>query len=161
MEGYDIIIEMDGDGQHDPAEIPAFIDKLVTEDVDVVVGSRILGSNYKKAPFMRTKFLPYFTFVINKITGYNLTDSMCGFRAFKAQALTRVIHQLEDMFEPQYIAAEMFIRFADAGLIVTEIPIKLHPRSSGKSYKGMFLYGFGVSKAILKTYFDKKRKNTK
>lgn len=158
MEGYDVIIEMDGDGQHNPQEIPKFLEVLENSDYDIVVGSRILGKNYKKAPFFRRTFLPYFTSVINKISGYQLTDSMCGFRAFRATSLKKVMPQIENMFELQYLASEMFIRFAKAGLTVTEIPIELSDRLTGKSYKGLFRYGIGVSRAIIKTFFDLKIK---
>ena len=85
------------------------------------------------------------------VTGYDLTDSMCGFRAFRVSSLRKVGHVLVDMQEPQYIAAEMFIRFSRAGLKVTEVPIDLSDRGSGLSYKGFIRYGWGVTRAILRT----------
>ncbi len=151
MGDYDIIIELDGDGQHDPADIPRFVATMESSDADIVVGSRILGSNYDGAPFFRRRFLPYFTWVINQVTSYDLTDSMCGFRAFRVSSLRKVDHILTEMQEPQYIAAEMFIRFSRAGLKVTEIPIDLSDRGSGLSYKGFVRYGWGVTRAILRT----------
>ena len=154
IENYDILIEMDGDGQHDPQEIPKFVEVLSKTTDDIVVGSRLLGNNHQDAPFLRRTFLPYFTWVFNKITGYKLTDSMCGFRAFRVNSLKKTISELENMFEPQYLAAEMFIRFSKAGLTVTEIPITLGNRLSGNSSKGLFRYGMGVSRAILKSFLD-------
>ena len=155
-EDCQIIIEMDADGQHDPLEIPLFVERIEHTGTDIVVGSRILGSYYQNAPFFRKTFLPYFTWIINMLTGYNLTDSMCGFRAFRKDSLSRVASLLDAMIEPQYIAAEMFMRFAGVGLHVEEVPINLRDRTSGYSYKGLFRYGFGVLKAILKTLTDKK-----
>ena len=148
---YDVIIEMDGDGQHDPLEIPKFIKKMEETGADIVVGSRVIGTNYDKAPFFRKTFLPYFTWIINKLTGYNMTDSMCGFRAFRAFSLQRVAHIFDDMLEPQYLAAEMFLRFSKEGLTVEEVPINLHDRGFGFSYKGLFRYGWGVTRAIIRT----------
>ena len=148
---YDVIIEMDGDDQHDPSEIPKFIRKMEETGADIVVGSRIIGTNYDKAPFFRKTFLPYFTWIINKLTGYNMTDSMCGFRAFRASSLRRVAHIFDDMLEPQYLAAEMFLRFSKEGLTVEEVPMNLHDRGFGLSYKGLFRYGFGVTRAIIRT----------
>jgi glycosyltransferase involved in cell wall biosynthesis len=156
MEDYDILIEMDGDGQHDPKDIPRFVEVLDNSGYDVVVGSRVLGKDYKTAPFLRRTVLPHLTSLINRITDYELTDSMCGFRAFRTNSLRRVIKELENMFEPQYLAAEMFIRFAHAGLTVTEIPIELKERTSGRSRKGTLRYGWGVGRAILKTFLEKK-----
>ncbi len=155
MEDCDIIIEMDADGQHDPSQIPLFIEKMKTTRADIVVGSRILGSNYDSAPFFRKTFLPHFTWLINRLTGYRMTDSMCGFRAFRKHSLARASGLLDEMLEPQYLAAEMFLRFARAGLTVEEVPIDLKERPSGASYKGLARYGFGIIKAITRVLIDK------
>jgi len=151
MEENDIIVEMDGDGQHDPNEIPKFIEAFKKYNCDIVVGSRILGSTHSNAPLFRRMFLPVYTYIINVITGYKLTDSMCGFRAFKTSSLRRVYFLFDQMLEPEYIAAEMFIRFSRSDLTVIEIPVYLRNRISGKSYKGFIKYGLGVLKAITKT----------
>ncbi len=151
LSNYDVVVEMDGDGQHDPREIPKFLKKMEETGADIVVGSRIIGSNYKNAPFFRKTFLPYFTWIINKLTGYSMTDSMCGFRAFRASSLRRVAHIFDDMLEPQYLAAEMFLRFSKEGLTVEEVPINLCDRVFGISYKGLFRYGWGVTRAIIRT----------
>lgn len=152
---YDYIIFTDSDGQHDLSEIPKFISKAKTDNLDVIVGSRILGSNYKNAPFLRKTFLPLYTVIINFLTGYQMTDAMCGFRAFNSLAMRRVIHIFDQMLEPQYLASEMFIRFANAGLTVGEVPINLKDREKGQSYKGTLRYGLGVLKAIIRTIMDR------
>ena len=152
---YDVIIEMDADGQHDPAEIPTFVDKMAETGADIVVGSRIIGVNYDGAPWARRYFLPKLTHVLNKLTGYQMTDSMCGFRAFKGQSVRRALPVLDRMLEPQYIASEMFIRFSRLGLTIQEVPIRMQDRSSGISSKGLFRYGWGVSRAILLALLEK------
>jgi glycosyltransferase involved in cell wall biosynthesis len=158
---YDYIVFLDADGQHNPSEIPMFIEKAKQKNLDVVVGSRILGSNYKGAPFTRKTFLPIYSNIINKLTGYKMTDSMCGFRAFKVSALKKILYIFDQMLEPQYLASEMFIRFAKEGLTVGEIPIHMRDRTKGRSYKGTIRYGLGVLKAIIRTLVDKNyRKGT-
>lgn len=149
------VVFLDADGQHDPDQIPLFVEKMTETDADIVVGSRILGQNYRTAPFMRKTFLPHFTWMINRLSGYRMTDAMCGFRAFRLASLSRVEHVLDTMIEPQYLAAEMFLRFARAGLRVTEVPIVMEARKSGVSYKGMMRYGFGIIKAIARVLVDK------
>ena len=59
------------------------------------------------------------------------------------------------MLEPQYIAAEMFIRFSGAGLKVQEVPVVLRNRTTGTSHKGFIRYGFGVLKAIARALASK------
>lgn len=154
-DGFDIIIKMDADGQHDPGEIPLLAAKMDETGCDIVVGSRRLGTNYSSAPFFRKTFLPVYTWIINTLTGYRMTDAMSGFRAFRADSLRQAEKILGDMIEPQYMASEMFVRFAKAGLSVTEAPINMRERKSGSSYKGFVRYGWGVLKAILRTFLDK------
>jgi len=160
MHDYDVIVHVDGDGQHDPQDIPIFLDKLEETGADIVVGSRILGSNYEGAPFFRRTFLPHFTWVINRITGYDMTDPMCGFRVFRADSLRRVQYVFDQIDEPQYMAAEMFVRFAREGLTVAEVPIHLAARESGVSRKGrdsledLVRYGGGVTKAIIRALWS-------
>jgi len=146
----DIIIEMDADGQHDPAEISQFLDRMESSGADIVVGSRRLGTTHDSAPWARRKFLPLFTYIINKITGYSMTDAMCGFRAFRASSLARGQSELESILEGQYFAAEMFIRLSRVGLTVDEVPVHLRDRGSGHSSKGLLRYGLGVLKAIVR-----------
>ncbi len=149
------IVFLDADGQHDPLQIPLFIEKMEKTGADIIVGSRILGENYASAPFFRKTFLPHFTWMINKLSGYQMTDAMCGFRAFNFQALSKVENILDSMIEPQYLAAEMFLRFAKAGLKVEEVPIVMNARASGMSYKGFVRYGFGILKATARVLLDR------
>jgi glycosyltransferase involved in cell wall biosynthesis len=150
MRDYDIIIEMDGDGQHDPHDIPRFVTTLQETGCDFVVGSRRLGASYEGEPFFRRTFLPTLTHVINLFTGYRLTDSMCGFRAFRASSLRRCHSVLYETTGRQYVAAEWFIKFSKAGLTVAEIPIRLKKRQHGTSYKGLVRYGWGVARSIVR-----------
>ncbi len=148
------IVFLDADGQHDPVQIPLFVEQMEKTKADIVVGSRILGENYSTAPFFRKTFLPHFTWIINTLSGYQMTDALCGFRAFRFESLSKVENILDSMIEPQYLAAEMFLRFAKAGLKVTEVPIVMKQRANGMSYKGFVSYGFGIIKAIAKVLVD-------
>lgn len=152
---YDYIAYIDADGQHDPLEIPRFILKAEDEGLDVVAGSRVLGSNHKGAPLIRRAFLPLFTLLINKLSGYELSDPLCGFRAFRVSTLRRILPVFDQMIEPRYLAAEMFIRFARAGVKVGDVPVRLRTRRKGKSRKGTIRFGYGILRAIINTISDK------
>ena len=159
---YDYIAFIDADGQHDPSEIPHIIATAEQERWDVAVGSRIRGSNYSGAPFLRRTFLPVYTHIVNKLTGYRMTDAMSGFRVFRVSGLRKILHVFDEMLEPQYLASEMFMRFSKEGLIVGEVPIQMGDRLIGHSYKGTIRYGWGVLKAIVRTSLDRSyRKNQK
>lgn len=150
----DVIVCIDADGQHDPEEVPLFLEQLEKSGDDIVVGSRVIGENHPNAALFRRVFLPYVTRLINVITGYKMTDAMCGFRAFRASSLKPIEPVLIRMLEVEYIASEMFIRFSKAGLTISEVPVKLRDRQSGKSYKGLVRYGVGIAMTILRALFD-------
>jgi glycosyltransferase involved in cell wall biosynthesis len=152
----DVIGYLDADGQHDPAHVPEFIARMRETKADIVVGSRITGSNHPGATLTRRVMLPYVTWVINRLTGYNMTDAMCGFRCFEAGRLRRFEPVLIQMLEADYMASEMFIRFAHAGFTIEEVPIRMLDRAHGKSTKGLLRYATGVVRAITRALFDLK-----
>ena len=151
---YKYIIHIDADGQHDPDEIPRFIRALESSDVDIAQGSRILGSSYRNAPIARKLFLSPLTHVLNSLTGYRLSDSMCGFHGFRVAALRRVADLFDYMLEPEYLTSEVWIKFAKAGLTVANIPITLSERKKGHSYKGLFRYACGVISTIIRATLE-------
>lgn len=150
----EIALEMDADGQHRPEEIPLFVEKLDTTHADIVVGSRVLGQHGSDAPFLRRTMLPHVTRAVNKLSGYSMSDAMCGFRAFRISSLRRVLPLLDQMLEPQYLSIEMYMRFGRAGLKIAEVPVHVDPRASGVSTKGMLRYGTGILKAAMRTILE-------
>lgn len=151
--GYDIIVSMDADGQHRPEEIPRFLERFETTHADVVIGSRVLGQQ-SGAPFLRRVMLPYVTAAVNRLSGYKVSDAMCGFRSFRARPLLRALPMFDAMLEPQYIAVELFIRFGRAGLSIGEVPVSIDPRGAGVSSKGLMRYGMGILKAAVRTMIE-------
>lgn len=149
---YDAVVKLDGDGQHNPSEISKLLEKMRETGADIIAGSRLLGSNYSGAPFMRDFSLKPLTTVINQLTGYQISDSMCGFRAYNGKSFNKIKHIFEGMDEPEYIASEMWIKFSKAGLKVENVPIKMLARKKGVSYKGIiFKYGLGIIVAITRS----------
>ena len=148
---YEYIVEMDADGQHDPEEISRFIQKLEDDRaLDIVVGSRILGRQEGPVNTLRGTFLPVYTRLICWASGYDLTDALCGFKAYRAASLKRVPHVLDKPLETEYIGAELYIRFGRAGLKVGEIAVNIKERKYGKSHKGTLRYGLAVAWIILR-----------
>lgn len=154
--GYQYIIEMDADGQHDPGEIPLFIKALKENpQLDIVVGSRVKGSQQGNPGTLRQTFLPLYTRIINRASGYRLTDAMCGYKAYRAASLLKKPHVLDRLLETEYIAAELYIRFGKNGFRIDEIPTNVLERQHGKSHKGTFRYGFAVIWIILRSLLSK------
>ena len=153
QQNYDVIVHLDGDGQHAPQEIPAFLSKMREASVDIVAGSRVLGFDYKGAPLARRLLLRPLTATLNVLTGYRISDSMCGYRAFSRSALGKIACFLNELTETEYLASELWIRFSRAGLTVDEVPVRLRGREYGESRKGHALarYGWGIIRTIVRT----------
>lgn len=86
-EEYDIIIQIDSDGQHDPKYIPKMIESIEEEGADMVIGSRWLNKSYKEFSFIRRTGIQFFTAEVNLIAGINITDVTSGFRAYRVSLL--------------------------------------------------------------------------
>jgi glycosyltransferase involved in cell wall biosynthesis len=119
-EKADVLVVLDGDGQHDPRDIPRLIQPIVDGQADVVVGSRFVSAT-GKPPAYRRMGQGILTLLSNLGSGSGVTDSQSGFRAFSAQAL-RSLKLSENGF-----AVESEIQFAasKSGLRVSEVPISV------------------------------------
>ena len=80
----DIVVQLDGDGQHDPSEIQTLIKPILTNEADVVIGSRFLGS-HAKMPWIKKTGNKVFSRLISLICGVKITDSQSGFRAMRKE----------------------------------------------------------------------------
>lgn len=79
---------------------------------------------------------------------------MCGYRAFRGSSLKKIVPLFDKMTSKNYIASEMWINFAAAGITVGEIPITLKGRKYGFSSKGLFRYGWGVMCSIIRAKLE-------
>jgi len=120
--GYARVVTMDCDEQHEPALIPEFLDGA--REWDVVSGSRYLvpGPPQRgQVPEDRRRINAQITRLINQLTGYQLTDAFCGFKAYRVPALARL-----RLSEPGYgFPLQFWIQAARAGLTVVERPVPL------------------------------------
>ena len=130
----DVVITMDGDLQDDPDEIPRFIEKI-EKGYDLVVGWKYPRID----PFTKTVPSKFFNWLTCMLTGVNLHDFNCGFKAYKKEVIDNISLYGE---MHRYIPALA----AWHGFKITEIKVKHHPRKYGKSK-----YGFS---RLLKGFLD-------
>src|ERR687888_746152 len=84
---FDISVQIDADGQHDPGELPKLLVPLITGEADVVVGSRFLGEKNYKASMLRRMGARFFARIVSAVVGQRLTDTSSSFRAFGPRAI--------------------------------------------------------------------------
>jgi Glycosyl transferase family 2 len=145
--GAGYIATLDGDGQWDPADLPAMVGILEAGAADFVVGSRQLGRTENTDRF-RNLGVRFFAAVISWLTRTKLTDTSSGLRVMRA-ALTGQVTQTQ----PQYQTSELLIGALLAGYRVAEVPTVMRQRMSGESKKGRNLaYGLRYARVIAHTY---------
>ncbi len=117
--GYDHVMTVDADWQHEPHLIPEFCKAL--DDADIVSGSRYLRPSNEQPPEDRREINQRVTAMINKITDYGLTDAFCGFKAYRVEAVRKL-----ELTEPGYgMPVQLWIQAWLKGLSVKEIPVGL------------------------------------
>ena len=122
----DVVVFMDGDGQHDPSDIAKLLDK-VSEGYDLVVGARGSGS---QASFGRGLANGFYNRLASYMTGQNVADLTSGFRAVRREKFLEFLHLLPNGFSYPTTSTMAFFR---AGYSVAYVPIRAH-RRTGKSH---------------------------
>jgi glycosyltransferase involved in cell wall biosynthesis len=143
--GYDIAIQVDGDGQHPAEEIDRLIAALTESDADIVVGSRFMGGGAYRAPFGRRIGIALFARLVSLITGVRMTDTTSGFRA----SGRRAISLFAEAYPHDYPEVEAVIVAHRAGLRLIEIPVTMRERQGGRSSITPLKSGYYMLKVIL------------
>ncbi len=123
QENYRFILTIDGDGQHEPENIPHFINIMKNSSIDILSGSRYLdpGKMANKPPRDRYRINSKITNLLNRITGYQLTDSFCGFKIYRVDALKKL-----KLTEKGYgLPLQLLIQAYKNNLKIKELPIEL------------------------------------
>lgn len=114
---YDCVLTMDGDGQHDPQDIPKFLCRLQDDTADLLLGNRMQDA--KGMPFLRRVTNMAMSFIISKVAGRNIPDTQCGFRLMRRQVLESSKFASEH-FE---IESEMILEAAKNNYRIESMPI--------------------------------------
>jgi glycosyltransferase involved in cell wall biosynthesis len=150
--GAQYIATLDGDGQWDPADLPAMVSLMQSGEADFVIGSRQLGQT-ENTDLFRNLGVRFFARVISQLTGARLTDTSSGLRLMRA-GLTGTVTQTQ----PQYQTSELLIGALLQGYRVAEVPTVMRQRLSGESKKGRNLaYGLRYARVIGETYRRERR----
>jgi dolichol-phosphate mannosyltransferase len=134
-EGYSWIITMDCDHQHQPSCIPQFFEEIKKEDADIISGSRYLESSHQrdKPPAERVAINRDITAQLNQILELELTDSFCGFKAYRVESLKKL-----KLTEKGYgLPLQLWIQAAAAKLRIREIAVPLIYHDPKRNFAGL------------------------
>jgi glycosyltransferase involved in cell wall biosynthesis len=128
--GYDFLVQIDGDGQHDPAFIPHVLAPVLVGETDFALGSRFLGAESYEPSLARRVGMAFFRRLVSWLIGQRITDSTSGFQAFNR----RVIRFFTtEVFPCDYPDADMLITLHRAGFRIREVPVQMYASATGKS----------------------------
>lgn len=145
---YDIAIQIDGDGQHNPQFINQLLIELIEKNYDIVIGSRFIDKTGFQSTFARRIGIKYFYYLIRLLTGLKITDPTSGFRCCNKKA----IKYFANYYPTDYPEPESIVFANRIGMKVTEVPVVMDSREGGvssiHSYKSIY-YMIKVTLAIL------------
>jgi glycosyltransferase involved in cell wall biosynthesis len=151
---FDLMVNIDGDSQFNPKDIPRLLEPILNDNFDFVTASRFIDKDYfPKMPLVKFWGNKLMSILISKIVGKRYYDVSCGFRAYSKKALLSL--NLHGSFTYTH---ELFIDLSFKRLNIVEIPIKVKyfPSRVSKISSNLFSYGINTLKIILETYRDYK-----
>jgi glycosyltransferase involved in cell wall biosynthesis len=139
------LVLLDGDGQHDPDDIPRLLEPLHRGQGDIVIGSRFLDIR-NPIPFYRTIGQRVLNVATHAGSGLRCSDSQCGFRALNRSAYT-ALRLRETFLHGLAVESEMQFQAAESGLRLSEVPIFVS--YDEKARRSPIKHGFGVLFRVL------------
>jgi glycosyltransferase involved in cell wall biosynthesis len=125
--GYDVAVQIDADGQHDPRYVPKLIDAL--DEADLVIGARFAGEGDYRVRGPRQWAMRVLSGVLSLLARTRLTDTTSGFRA----ANRRTLELLASWYPVEYLGdtIEVLVRLARSGYRIRQVPVAMRPRAAG------------------------------
>ncbi|HTT95384.1 MAG TPA: glycosyltransferase family 2 protein [Solirubrobacterales bacterium] len=145
--GAEVVVTLDADGQHLPSEMPRLVEPVLSGEVDVAHGSRVLGHADRNTR-ARELGIVFFNRLVSFITRTHVTDCSNGYRAVRTTVLPQLVLRQE-----QFHTSEFMIEAIKRGVPAKEVPITVEQRLHGHSKKpAVMRYGIGFANAIVRTW---------
>jgi glycosyltransferase involved in cell wall biosynthesis len=124
--GYDVVVQLDADGQHEPVDIPALIGVIERGEADLAVGSRFAGRGAYKTQPVRRLGMRLFGFLAWLLTGVRFSDVTSGFQALNRDLLSFFV---DERYPVDYPDADVLIMLHRAGFRIREVPVTMYRAS--------------------------------
>ncbi len=148
--GFDIAVQVDGDGQHDPSYIRRLVEPILKHKADMVIGSRYLEKKGDLSSLQRRIGIRIFSLLISRIMAQPITDPTSGFRAMNRRA----IELFSDVYPDDYPEPESLVISHLRRLTVREVPVAMIRREFGLSSIGGVDAMYYMIKVILAIMID-------
>lgn len=115
--GFDVVITMDADGQHDPADLPRFMEAYQRTGIPVLIGNRMTAND--TMPFVRRMTNRFMSWLLSREMGQYMPDTQCGYRLFRCDVIPLVITHSE-RFAAE---SEILLHVAERGIRIDAVPV--------------------------------------
>jgi glycosyltransferase involved in cell wall biosynthesis len=143
--GFDLAVQVDGDGQHDANQLGRLLDPILGGRADLAIGTRFAGDITYRAPFARRVGIALFAALVSLRVRQRLTDTTSGFRAVNR----RGIRVFAADYPHDYPEVESIVTAARGDLRVCEVPVLMRARAAGRSSITTFRSFYYVAKVLL------------
>jgi glycosyltransferase involved in cell wall biosynthesis len=145
--GYDFMAQVDGDGQHDPAELERLMDAMDgSPQLDMVCGSRFLTQDQRyPAPISRRTGIHVFAALLSRVVGGRVTDPTSGFRLYNRRAIELFARD----YPHDYPEVEAVLMLHHHRLRMREVPVKMYTRGGGVSSISTGKSAYYMAKVLL------------
>jgi hypothetical protein len=150
MQGYDIAVQFDGDGQHRADQLDLLLGPILRQEKDIVIGSRFLTRGLYEAEAARIIAIRTLSAIISLLIGQKITDPTSGLRAVNRKALQFFC----DFYPDDYPEPESLVLLHKAGFRIAEAPVLMEKRLLGNSSITLFRGVYYMVKVVLAVLVD-------
>jgi glycosyltransferase involved in cell wall biosynthesis len=143
--GYELAARVDGDGQHDPAELGPLVDAVLAGSADVCVGSRFAGTDGYRSSAVRRVGIRILARTVSLLTGQRVTDTTSGFQVLNRKA----IELFAADYPHDYPEVEAAVMVHKHRLRMVEVPVRMRERAGGESSIRGFQTVYYMAKVML------------
>jgi len=154
--GYDMAVQVDGDGQHDPAFLERMAEQLERSGADMVIGSRFIEKEGFQSSAARRMGIRWFSWLIRRVSGARVTDPTSGLRMVGRRGMELFAQD----YPRDYPEPETVVTLLMHGLRIEEIPVVMRERQGGTSSINLRRSVYYMIKVSLAILFERARKSS-
>jgi glycosyltransferase involved in cell wall biosynthesis len=143
--GFELAVRVDGDGQHDPAELPKLLEPLLAGEADIVVGSRFAGRGGYRSSRSRRVGITILARAVSLLVRQRVTDPTSGFQALNRHAIALFAAD----YPHDYPEVEATVMVFKHRLRLKEVPVQMRERAAGRSSIGALAAVYYMVKVLL------------
>jgi glycosyltransferase involved in cell wall biosynthesis len=153
--GYGLAVRVDGDGQHDPSELPKIVQPVLAGEADICVGSRFAGERSYRSSRSRRAGIHLLAWIVSRIIGQRVTDTTSGFQALNRRGIALFAAD----YPHDYPEVEATVMVAKHQLRLVEVPVTMRERAAGRSSITAVRSVYYMAKVLLAIFVNVFRRN--